>query len=433
MARAVTRAAGAPAPGGAGHEPGWLVTLAGFFGQAAAAVGFLSIPLFAPSLAAATGLDERDFAFGGTFVFLAVGLSSPYTGALLRRFGSAPAMALTLVAMAAGFLVMLGGTWATTMLAGFLFGIAYGMYGPASSTLVATRSLPARRGLYMAIRQSGVTFAGAVAGRALPPLILAAGWWAGVFAVSAIMVAMAGLTLAFASLFTIRAEDIAGSAKAPDAGAGTLLRRLLAGYRLPMPLQAFAFSAILFAITHLALASFAYFYLLEELGYSQIAAGAFVSNVLIAGTLGRPLMGLLVDLTGSAVRVLAAIALLGALSLAMLLAMDASASLGFIITLSVVVGVSASTWTPIFMTAISNAAPQGKVGEYNGRAFSYTAFGWTLAAPVMWTAIELTGGYAVPFAALCVLEVLMAVALFFAAPWLEGRARPRPALRSPAR
>lgn len=400
-------------------HPGWLIAAAAFLGQFAAALGFLSIPLFAPSLAAMTGLDERDFAFSGTFVFLAVGLSSPYTGALIRRLGAVRMMATMLACMAVGFCVILAGTWTTTMMAGFLFGIAYGMYGPASSTVVATRTPASHRGLYMSIRQSGVPFAGAVAGRVLPPLILAFGFAAGVATISGAMLVGAAMTLAFGSLFAIAPEDVGTPSVADDGPARTIVQRFFDGYRLPMPLQAFAFTAVGFAICHLALASFAYFYLLEELGYSEIAAGAFISNVLIAATLGRPVMGLFVDATGSPVRVLAGIALLGALAFGALLTLTPDTSWVVVALVSVAAGVSANTWTPVFMTAISNAAPTGRVGDYNGRAFSYAALGWTLAAPVVWTMIELSGGYTLPFTVLIGVEIAMATALFIMAPRVE--------------
>lgn len=405
-------------------EPGWLIALAAFCGHAAASVGFLSIPLFAPALADLTGLNDRDFSFASMFVFLAVGISSPYTGALLRRFGSVVTMSTMLTFMAFGYLMLLGGTWTTAMIAGFLFGIGYGMFGPASATVVATRSPVERRGLYMAIRQSGVTFAGAMSGRLLPPLIVLAGWWAGVFAISGVMLLAAVLVLVFSSLFTILPQDIGEAAKPEERSSRNLAQRVMSGYSLPMPLQLFAFMAIGFAITHLGLASFSYFYLLEELHYSEIAGGTFISNVLIAATLGRPLMGWLADLTGSPVRVLAAIAVLGAVAFALLLVLEPTSSMPFIVVVSILAGISANTWTPIFTTAISNAAPPGKVGEYNGRAFSYAALGWTLAPPIIWGSIELSGGYTVPFAGLVVLELLMAAALFVMAPRIEVPVEP---------
>ena len=265
-----------------------------------------------------------------------------------------------------------------------------------------------------------MSFAGVLAGRILPPLILATAWWVGVISVSAFMLAAAVLTLMFASLFTIPAGQTGAAPPEPSARRN-LVARFVDGYRLPMPLQAFAFTAVGFAIAHIGLSSFAYFYLLERLGYGEVAAGAFLANVLLAAAIGRPLVGWIVDMTGSPLIVLAGIALLGAASFVALLALSADTAPWVVVLVSIVAGVSANTWSPVFMTAIANAAPEGRVGDYNGRGFSYAALGWTVAAPVVWSLIELSGGYRLPFTLLLITELAIAAFLIALAPRLEQR------------
>ena len=119
----------AQATAGIRDHAGWQIAAAAFCGQTLASLGFLSVPLFAPSLAALNGLDERDFGFSGSFCFLAVALASPAAGHLVRRCGAVPMMTGALVMMATSFLLILFGTWTATMAASFGFGLAYGVYG----------------------------------------------------------------------------------------------------------------------------------------------------------------------------------------------------------------------------------------------------------------------------------------------------------------
>jgi MFS family permease len=380
---------------------GLAVVAAAFAAQCAAAFGFLAVGLLAPSLALVTGLDERDFAFSATFVFFGVAIASPSATILMRRLGSVWTLAGMLFGMSAAMLLTLLGSWTATMAACFLFGLCYGPYGPALSTVVASRSPYHRRGLYLAIRQSGVPFAGAIAGRLLPPLILAFGWWTGVFAISGFLAAGAVFTLAVASLFRVAAEEIpATPIQDPPSGGPGFGRWLTRTYALPPSLRLLGIAAIGFAISHTALTAFAYFYLLEGLHYSPIAAGIYLSNSLLTAAVGRPLLGWIVDLTGSPMKVLAGIALVAAIAYGSLLAISSTTPLWVVSLVAVAAGASASTWTSIFMTAVADEAPEGEMTAYSGRAFSYAALGWMVAPPLLWAGIELSGTYLVPFAIL---------------------------------
>lgn len=393
------------------------VVAATFAGQCAAAFGFLAVDLLAPSLAAETGLNKRDFSFGATFVFLGVLLSSPYAGTILKRLGSVRLMATALFGMSAGMLSILHGSWLSTMIACALFGLCYGVYSPASVAVVASRAPQSRRGLYMSIRQSGVPFAGALAGRLLPPIILAYGWWSGVFTISAVIAGGAVLTLLMPGLFRISAaersavaaaDELQARAERPRAG---IAQRLSQAYSLPADIRLLGFAAVGLAISHTALTSFAYFYLLEELGFSVIHAGLYLSNTLLAAALGRPFVGWLVDRTGSPVRVLAVVATVAAVTYGALLALNPDSPPSVVALIAVAAGISSGTWTPVFLTAVSNYAPPGRMTELNGRAFSYAALGWTAAAPLVWSLIELSGGYATPILLLLVCNLLIALGL----------------------
>ena len=155
--------------------------------QFAAGIGFWSFGLLAPELAAETGLNERDFGLSITFTFLGTLLSSPFTGAFVRRFGGPGAMVRFFAVMSGAVLLVLSGTWTGTMLAAFLFGLGYGPQGPVGMTLVTQNTPPSRRGFFLALRHSTVPLAAGLAGRVLPPFMIWVGWQAGVLSVAGVL------------------------------------------------------------------------------------------------------------------------------------------------------------------------------------------------------------------------------------------------------
>ena len=428
------------------------VMLATFTGQAAVSFGLVAVDLLAPALAERTGLNQRDFSLGNSFIFVGVILVSPHLAGLMTRFGSARLMAAATAGMSVGMLAILHGSWWATMLACAIFGLCYGIYSPASASVVASRAPSTRRALFMSVRQCGVPFAGAIAGRVLPWIVLAWGWRAGASTVAAVVAAGAVLTFLLPEAFRIgvaeagRSGASAGgdseptspaSASAPGSspearaavasgGVRSLpgqavspgpWRTLLGRYRLPPTMRAPVAAAIALAVSQIALSSFAYFYLLEVVGVTTVQAGVYLSNTLIASVVGRLVVGWLSDRIGSAMRALLSIQLVSAATCLVLPSMSAATPDWALLLVAIASGVSTGSWSPIFMTAVSNLAPPGRMADFNGRAFSYAALGWCLAAPLVWAGIELTGGYAPVWYALGALNLVLA--------WRAGLFRPR--------
>ncbi len=311
---------------------------------------------------------------------------------MMRRFGSVPAMLICLVGMGLSAMLALAGTWSMVMFAAFMYGVFYGPYGPANVTMVSAKTPRHRVGLFMSIRQSGVSLAGTTAGYLLPATMLAVGWQAGVYTM-AIVVAIAALgTLLFAPVFRIRPDDAPAKSSTPFG-----LRRALQRFMLPKDMQLLGWTAIAFATSHTSLFTFTYIYLLEGVGMSPIEAGVFFAIIQVAAIAGRPLAGMFSDwirspeITLAILAVGASVAIFGALSLTP----DTPKLLMYAIAL--LAGLSGNSWSPIFMTAVSLRAPVGQVGEMNGRAYAFASLGWMLAPPLIWGLIELSGTYAVPF------------------------------------
>jgi MFS family permease len=373
--------------------------------QVAAAAGFWSFGFYAPELSAITGLDERDFGLAFTFIFMGAFVASPFTGAMVRRWGGPGTLARLFAVMAGTMLLVLGGTWTTTMLAAFLFGLGYAPQGPVGMTLVAQSAPKARRGLALALRHSAVPLAAAVLGRVLPPLMLWAGWQAGVLSI-------AGLCLG-ALVFVLLAAPLFGVEASPPRHAGALTRfRMM--FAVPSELRFLWAAGMGFALTQTAVTTFSYLYLLEIAHVSPLVAGVFVSNLHLTALFGRPFLGWLTDRVGNPQSVLAGIALVTVAAMLALVQVGPGTPQWMLVPLAVACGISGQCWNSVFVTAMSFRVEAGELAELNGRAFGFLSLGWMASPPLIWALIELTGGYSVPLMGVAALNAVVALVLLAA-------------------
>ena len=372
--------------------------------QFTAGVGFWSFGLLAPELAAETGLNERDFGLSITFTFIGAFLSSPFTGAYVRRFGGSGAVFRFCVAMAASISLVLTGTWTGTMLAAFLFGLGYGPQGPVGMTVVTQASDPKRRGLFLALRHSAVPLAAALSGRILPPFMLIAGWQAGVLSVAALLALAAIFALVFARLFEVQVTPPRNL---------TPVQRFRELFRVPPNLRFLWGVGFAFAFTQTAVTTFSYIYLLEVAGLSVIAAGIFASNLHATALIGRPVLGMITDRLGNPEHVLGLIAIVTVIALGCLLNVDADTPAWLLIPLALACGVSGQCWNSVFVTAMSFHVESSELAELNGRAFAFMSVGWMASPPLIWGLVEITGGYLVPLSGLAFLNLMVAAFLIF--------------------
>lgn len=370
--------------------------------QFTAGVGFWCFGLLAPELAVVTGLNVRDFGLSITFTFLGTFLSSPFTGMFVRRFGGPGAVARFCAAMAGAVMLVLFGTWTGMMLAAFLFGLGYGPQGPVGMTMVTQASDIDRRGLFLALRHSAVPLAASVAGRVLPPLMLVAGWQAGVFSVAALLILAAIFALMCGGLFRIET--------APPRDL-TTVQRFRELFRVPAQLRFLWSAGFVFAFTQTAVTTFSYIYLIEIAGLSAIAAGIFASNLHATALIGRPLLGILTDRLGNPTQVLAFIACVTVVAIVALLNVGPETSGWLLVPLAIACGISGQCWNSVFVTAMSFRVASSELAELNGRAFAFMSVGWMASPPIVWALIELTGGYLIPLGLLAGINAAMALML----------------------
>ena len=380
------------------------VLLAATFTQFAAGVGFWTFGLLAPELAAETGLNERDFGLSITFTFLGTFLSSPFTGAYVRRFGGSGAMVRFFAVMIGAMSLTLLGTWTGAMLAAFLFGLGYGPQGPVGMTLVAQTARSDQRGLFLALRHASVPMAAAVIGRVLPPFMLWAGWQAGVLSVVGVLALALLFSALFGGLYQVEAT--------PPRPGGPM-QRFRTIFSIPSDLRFLWSAGFCFAFTQTAVTTFSYIYLLEIVGLGAVSAGIFASNLHLTALIGRPILGWLTDRVGNAQRVLAGIAVVTVCAALGLLQVTPQTPGWVLVPLAMACGVAGQCWNSVFVTAMSFRVDPGDLAELNGRAFAFLSIAWMAAPPVIWVLIELTGGYTVPLLGVAGINAAVALVLLF--------------------
>jgi sugar phosphate permease len=236
----------------------------------------------------------------------------------------------------------------------------------------------------------------------LPPLMLWAGWQAGVLSVAGLLALALIFSLAAAPLFALEAS--------PPRHAGAA-QRFRALFVVPPTLRFLWGAGLAFAVTQTAVTTYSYIYLLEVAGFSPLVAGVFVSNLHLTALVGRPILGWLTDRAGNPQAVLAGIALVTVAAMLALVQVGPGTPAWVLVPLAVACGISSQCWNSVFVTAMSFRVEAGELAELNGRAFAFLSLGWMASPPIMWGLIELTGGYVVPFAAVAALNAIVAIVL----------------------
>ncbi len=389
-----------------------LATLAGAFAaQWITGFGFVTFTLLAPFLAIETGLKASDFGLSVTFFFIGTALSSPMSGAMVRRIGSVATLVTAMSFMACVYLVCLFGTWWSVMLASLLFGLGYGPQGPVGMTLVTQHTPATRRGLFLSLRQAAQPFAAVISGRLLPPMMALVGWQSGVIATSTMLALGALMVIAAFPLFRVQ-QWRAPAAKPQRNTVSRYLTSVVTYFAIPRGLRLLFGAGLVLAISQMAMMIYAYLFLIEVVKLTPIQAGIFVSNQQLAGMIGRPIFGWFCDASGRSMQVLGFISLTTILTI-VALSYAAPGMPGWqLFILAIATGIAGQTWNSVFTTAMSYRVPPQQLTEYNGRAFSFLSFGWMATPLLFWILINASGGYELPFFIVLVANAFAVVALF---------------------
>lgn len=376
-----------------------LVTLA----HTLSAVSVLSLAPLSPFLLESLHLSRAQVGLLFPAVYLGGVLMSLPAGWLTDRLG----VRLTLV-IGQGLTGALVGLAALSpdfpVLLGFLFlsGFGWSVLNPATGKAIVEWFPPHERGFAMGVKQTGLTLGGIAGALLLPPVALWIGWR------RALAMAAAGSLLS-AVLGVAYRQPPGGSV---ERGAeGPRFAEIVPFLLRPGLLVVFA-SGFVLSMAQASVLTYLVLYAKEVFAVSVVGAGRLLALAQVGGTLARVGWGIVSDrLFGGRRRPgLIVTALIGA-------AVYAVFSEGSLSTwalaplLALIAGAGTFGWVGLYLALVAEVGGARYAGLLTGVAIMFAWSGVLAGPPLFGLLLEGTGSYRLPWLALAVAVLLVAVAL----------------------
>jgi predicted MFS family arabinose efflux permease len=371
--------------------------------QVASVMGIAVFPIIAPRLAAEMGVPAALIGYQISLVYGAATVGSPLMSFAVTRWGACRTSQIGLAFAVAAMLLALTKSLAALAVTSVLLGLSMSLMTPASTHLLFRYSPPKNRNLIFSIKQTGVPMAWVIMALVAPAITLAFGWrWA-----VGLVLAVAFATLI--ALQRVRAEwdddrkPGSGSWSNPVAGLAAL-------WRHPV-LRWLAFSALTLSFVQLCLGTFLVTMLVEDAGYSLVAAGVMLSLVHGAGVTARVVWGWVADRTGDSLGLLAKLAATTTACCIVLAFLTSSWPPSLLAAFFVIFGAAAVGWNGLFVAEVARCSPRGSASVATSAAMTWN-FGGILLGPAVFASVyRLTGSYTQTFGLLSVVGLAGLVAV----------------------
>lgn len=372
--------------------------------QTAAAAAVLTLPAVAPLVAADLRLPTSLVGTYLSLAYLGAAASALVGGAAVLRIGALRLSQMSLLACALGLLLGLVPAVAVVALSAVVLGLGYGPITPASSHLLARTASPARMGLTFSIKQTGVPAGAALAGLAVPPLAVAAGWR---IAVAAVAVLALVITVAAQPVRRRLDGDRQREARFSLAHFAAALRLVAA----TPALRTMAAVSFVYAGLQMCVSGFIVAYLAEEVGLGLVTAGVGLTVANVAGVAARIGWGAFADRVLSPRATLAMLGALMAAGSAVTATFSAAWPLLAMLVVIAALGATAIGWNGVYLAEAARVAPAGQAALATGGCLFFTYVG-VVCCPFLFGLLQrASGSYALCFAAAAAAYAGVAAAL----------------------
>jgi len=371
----------------------------------------LGLGALAPYLRVSLHLSTFEVGALPALVFLGALTVSSRAGHLTDRIGAGRALVVSQLGVAAGVAIAATATGRTIFLAGVgIAGIGYGAVNPATNVLSTSLVPRRRRGLFLSVKQTGVTFGGLVAGIVLPRLADAVGWRTALL----IPIGML-LTSATIGLWVTRRETAGWFDVPPATAASTATVRV----RVPGPAATGLFGFVSSGV-QLSVAAYLAVYLVDTQHFSKPTAGLALSVAFCAACLGRICWGSLSDRFFSSHATTLGVTSVG--SVAGIAAIGAGVQGAALWPVVALVGFCSIGWNGVYMALLTDRAGEAKLGRATGRGLMFLYGGVVLVPPLLGVLEDATGSWSAMWAVACT-AVLGAAAVLALGPRTEVSVR----------
>lgn len=360
----------------------WQLLAVAFAAQAAISFVELGVPVLAPFIKAGIGLSAVEV--GLVVAALNVGrfIGSVPAGHVADRIGERLVLIASGLGLAVFAALAAGASYELLMLALVFAGIFSGAATPAGSKLVLAAFPRERRGLPMGIRQAAIPLGALFASIALPVAAHAFGWRS---------------TLALAAIVPLLGTVAVICARTPAAApaVATAGRSPLAEIARNRKITYAGIWALLFVGGQYALLTYLVLYLEDDLRYSRTLAFGLLALSNATGFVGRLAWGWLSDRFFDSRRRpgLVAVTVSGAFSAALLALAPGHGSVVVAAVGAALGGFCLIGWQGLWVTMVSELAPDGSSATAVGFALLFTNAGIVVWPPLLGFVADATGSF----------------------------------------
>ncbi len=379
--------------------------------QALTAMAIAVPSVLAPVAAADLGVAPTRVGIWAGIAFLSAMFAGLACGTLVGRYGPVRMFQVAAICVTVGLVAAASAQVLLIVGCAMLFGAAHGLVNPASSTILAAAAPARMRAVIFSIKQTGVPLGAAIAGVAVPLLLLWTDWRHAVLALALASVATILLVAPFRARYDReRRRDVR-----------LRFRNIVAPIAevcANRPVLALAVTSGVYSSVQTSFITYLVSYLKLGLGYALVTAGFVFAMAQLAGVAGRIAWGAVADRLLAPRPLLALLGIVMSVCGATVVLFDPGWPVGLVLAVCVLYGATAVGWNGVYLAEIARLAPEGRIAVLTGGTQFFTFTGGLLGPPTFGAIAAGSGSYGLGFVLFAVLPLLNA--LWLLAPY--GRA-----------
>ena len=372
--------------------------------QTLVSITMYAAPVMAPAAAPLLGVAPAAIGYFVTVAYFGSMIGTATAGGWVARFGPIRVSQIGMLLCGCGLAVAASGSLAAVLLGALLIGLGYGPATPASSVILARAAPPGMLALTFSIKQTGVPLGTAIAGAAVPVLVIGLGWQGAALAIGIACALFAAVIAPVRERYD-RERNPAAPVSLRSAFSPVLL--VVRDRKLVF----LALTSLVYGGVQITLVAYLVTFLTESFALSLVLAGMVMAASQLTSVVGRIAWGIVAD------RVATRRATLGMLGVGMgltaLTALWAGPQwpLWALFVFAMALGATAVGWNGVFLAELTRLAPKDRVGDVTGGCSFFTFLGVVLTPPLFHLAFSLTGSYGVTYAVFGVPALAVGVAL----------------------
>jgi len=377
----------------------WVVLALTFFLQASASMAVFSFGPMAPFLRDDLEITRAQVGMFTSIIYLGMVFFGTHAGWLTDKFGIRFFLLAGPGAMGLVFLCLpLTHSFIPALSIVFIAGLGYQFINPTTVKTLSRWFPPRMRCTAISIKQSGISFGGAVGAVLIPVIALAWGW-------RGTMIVIGGIILAVVFLCRIYYRESSTGVKAAKSQLITMKGLLQTITKRNLVLQSLA--GAMYCIPSIVIATYLVLYLKETLSISVVVAGTCLMVAQLSTVAGRILWGVISDRLFAGKRKNVMIIMGVSIALLSVIAMLISSNTSFwlIYTIFTVFGFSTGI-QGLHVTFLAELAGEKMAATGVGFGAAVSAGGMVIATPIFGYIVDMTNSYRLAWLFVAILGIV---------------------------